>query len=64
MRTFERVDFYGPRDPNAIAGMETLPHNSPSSAELVGARNLSPCDRRCRLDLRGSRTTGCSPAPA
>jgi hypothetical protein len=41
-RTYERVDFYGPRDPKGIAGMETLPHRSPSSAELVGARNLSP----------------------
>jgi hypothetical protein len=41
-RTYERVDFFGPRDPNAIRGMETLPHISPSSAELVGARNLSP----------------------
>ena len=28
--------------PKAIAGMETLPHRSPNSAELVGARNLSP----------------------
>ena len=41
-RTFERVDFYGPRDPLAIVGMETLPHQSPSSGELVGARNLGP----------------------
>jgi hypothetical protein len=41
-RTYERMDFYGPRDPKAITGMETLPHRSPSSAELVGARNLSP----------------------
>lgn len=41
-RTFERVDFYGPRDSKPIAGMETLPHQSPSSAELVGARNLGP----------------------
>ena len=41
-RTYERVDFYGPRDSKGIAGMETLPHRSPSSAELVGARNLSP----------------------
>jgi len=42
LRTYERVDFYGPRDARPIAGMETLPHTSPSSAELVGARNLSP----------------------
>ncbi len=42
LRTYERVDFYGPRDPLAIAGMETLPHTSPSSGELVGARNLGP----------------------
>lgn len=42
MRTYERVDFYGPRDPAPIRGMETLPHTSPSSGELVGARNLSP----------------------
>ncbi|HEY5914262.1 MAG TPA: N,N-dimethylformamidase beta subunit family domain-containing protein, partial [Verrucomicrobiae bacterium] len=41
-RTYERVDFYGPRDPKAIGGMETLPHRSPNSAELVGARNLGP----------------------
>ncbi len=41
-RTYERVDFYGPPDPQAIAGMETLPHQSPSSAELVGARNMGP----------------------
>jgi hypothetical protein len=41
-RTYERVDFYGPPDPKAIGGMETLPHRSPSSAELVGARNLGP----------------------
>lgn len=42
LRTYERVDFYGPRDPKGIAGMETLPHRSPNSAELVGSRNLSP----------------------
>jgi len=42
MRTYERVDFYGPRDPKAIGGMETLPHKCPSSGELVGARNLGP----------------------
>lgn len=42
LRTFERTDFYGPRDPGAIDGMERLPHRSPSSAELVGARNLAP----------------------
>jgi hypothetical protein len=42
LRTYERVDFFGPRDPQAIQGMETLPHESPSSGELVGARNLSP----------------------
>ena len=42
LRTYERVDFYGPRDPKPIVGMETLPHTSPSSGELVGARNLSP----------------------
>ena len=42
LRTYERVDFYGPRDPLAIGGMETLPHSAPSSAELVGARNLGP----------------------
>jgi len=41
-RTYERTDFYGPRDPQAIAGMNTLPHRSPSSGELVGARNLGP----------------------
>jgi hypothetical protein len=41
-RTFERVDFFGPRDANPIRGMERLPHSSPSSGELVGARNLSP----------------------
>ncbi len=41
-RTYERVDFYGPRDPQAIAGMDTLPHKSPNSAELVGARNMGP----------------------
>jgi hypothetical protein len=41
-RTFERVDFYGPRDRQAITGMDTLPHRSPSSGELVGARNLGP----------------------
>jgi hypothetical protein len=41
-RTFERVDFYGPRDPQPIAGMDTLPHRSPSSGGLVGARNLGP----------------------
>jgi len=41
-RTYERVDFYGPKDPKPIRGMETLPHTSPSSGELVGARNLSP----------------------
>ena len=35
-RTYERVDFYGPRDPHAILGMDTLPHTSPSSGELVG----------------------------
>ncbi|HCL92679.1 MAG TPA: hypothetical protein P5037_02850 [Candidatus Paceibacterota bacterium] len=42
LRTYERVDFYGPRDPKPIRGMEKLPHTSPSSAELVGARNLGP----------------------
>jgi hypothetical protein len=42
LRTFERTDFYGPRDPKSITGMETLPCRSPSSGELVGARNLSP----------------------
>ncbi len=42
LRTFERVDFYGPRDPIPIAGMEKLPHRSPSSGLLVGARNLGP----------------------
>ena len=42
MRTFERVDFYGPRAHKGIRGMETLPYTSPSSGELVGARNLSP----------------------
>jgi hypothetical protein len=36
------VDFFGPRDANPIQGMERLPHSSPSSSELVGARNLSP----------------------
>ncbi len=41
-RTYERTDFYGPRDPKSISGMETLPHTSPNSAELVGARNLGP----------------------
>jgi hypothetical protein len=41
-RAYERVDFFGPRDPKAIAGMEKLPHHSPSSGELVGARNLGP----------------------
>ncbi len=41
-RAYERVDFFGPPDPKGIAGMETLPHRSPSSAELVGARNLGP----------------------
>jgi hypothetical protein len=42
LRTFERMDFYGPRGAGAIAGMERLPHQSPSSGELVGARNLAP----------------------
>lgn len=41
-RIFERIDFFGPRDANPIRGMERLPHNSPSSGVLVGARNLSP----------------------
>jgi hypothetical protein len=44
-RTYERVDFYGPRDPkdpHPIAGMERLPYRSPSSGDLVGARNLAP----------------------
>jgi len=41
-RTFERVDFYGPPGPGAITGMERLPYQSPSSGELVGARNLAP----------------------
>lgn len=42
LRTFERVDFYGPPGPGAITGMERLPYQSPSSGELVGARNLAP----------------------
>ncbi|HOX04572.1 MAG TPA: hypothetical protein P5555_20300 [Candidatus Paceibacterota bacterium] len=42
LRTYERVDFFGPPDPKPIRGMETLPHQSPSSGELVGARNLGP----------------------
>ena len=42
LRTYERVDAYGPRDSKPINGMETLPHESPDSGELVGARNLSP----------------------
>ncbi len=41
-RTYERVDFFGPPDPKAITGMNTLPYKSPNSAELVGARNLGP----------------------
>jgi hypothetical protein len=42
LRAFERVDFFGPRDSRPILGMERLPHQSPNSSQLVGARNLSP----------------------
>jgi hypothetical protein len=41
-RTYERVDFYGPASKKPIKGMESLPHESPSSGDLVGARNLEP----------------------
>lgn len=44
-RVFTRVDFYGPRDEEEIKRFPTmgeLPHQSPSSALLVGAGNVPP----------------------
>jgi hypothetical protein len=44
-RIFGRVDAYGPPDPADLARLPTmarLPHQSPCSSLLVGARNLAP----------------------
>lgn len=44
-RIFSRVDFFGPaseEDFQRLPSMRKLPHVSPNSAELVGARNLAP----------------------
>jgi hypothetical protein len=44
-RIFSRTDFYGPRDEAEIKrfpAMALLPHISPTSSELVGARNIAP----------------------
>lgn len=44
-RIYSRTDFYGPRDEadlQRIPSMRRLPHQSPNSNELVGARNLAP----------------------
>jgi hypothetical protein len=44
-RIFSREDFFGPdseADKQRLPTMGLLPHASPNSAELVGARNLSP----------------------
>jgi len=44
-RLFSREDFYGPNseaDTQRLPTMGLLPHASPNSAELVGARNLAP----------------------
>lgn len=44
-RIFSREDFYGPdseADTQRLPTMGLLPHTSPNSAELVGARNLAP----------------------
>ena len=63
-RTYERVDFYGPRDPKAIAGMETLPHTQPQLGRTGRRPQPRPVHRRRGLDLRASRITGSSRAPA
>lgn len=42
LRTFERVDVYGPPDIDPIRGMQQLPHRSPDASALVGARSHSP----------------------
>jgi len=44
-RVFSRTDFYGPRDEAEIKrfpAMAKLPHESPNSNQLVGARSVSP----------------------
>jgi hypothetical protein len=44
-RIFSREDFFGPdnqADVQRLPTMGLLPHTSPNSAELVGARNLAP----------------------
>lgn len=44
-RIFSRTDFFGPNDEADIKRLPTmglLPHTSPNSSELVGARNISP----------------------
>jgi hypothetical protein len=41
-RIYERVDFFGPKGELKIVGADTLPYKSPSSGELVGARNIAP----------------------
>lgn len=44
-RWFSREDAFAPRDPEdlkRLPSMATLPHQSPNSATLVGARNLAP----------------------
>lgn len=44
-RIFSREDFFGPdseADIRRLPSMGHLPHTSPNSAELVGARNLAP----------------------
>ena len=44
-RIYSRADFFGPRDEadlQRLPSMRLLPHRSPNSNELVGARNLAP----------------------
>jgi hypothetical protein len=44
-RRFTREDFFGPRDERdleRLPSMRRLPHQSPNSNRLVGARNLAP----------------------